>query len=411
MFTKTIKFFEDSVKNLKGKVTDTITADAKAEIEARIAAAQGVVDEMKKLEEDSTADAEDKSAEMQTQMKAILAKISDLEKQGGDTGAATEAANTLQRVDKIKNSKKFLNDFMGVVRNSETREEYSTNLRDMLSKKYEIKNTVTLADFLPGFLVNEINDMFVGKRHRLLELVDWTGLPCFKAFWETGNQVAAHYPLGSAAAKTLQTRAYTPVTIRPGLDYKFAQIDREMEKVSGYQDDVIVRYITKELLDRLLYTVESYICKGFTGTDSSVLFIAPTAATPAFDASNNLVINALQYLVNPDSAIAIMENSEYIKLKLTLRNLLQQSISEELLCGELGVDEIVRMQAGTLTRATDLLYMIPAEYKMVGDKRPDQFDDFNLSYNKHEYLMEMYVGGGSSIPGDFVVLDSTAVHV
>ena len=69
------------------------------------------------------------------------------------------------------------------------------------------------------------------------------------------------------------------------------------------------------------------------------------------------------------------------------------------------------MQAGTLTRATDLLYMIPAEYKMVGDKRPDQFDDFNLSYNKHEYLMEMYVGGGSSIPGDFVVLDSTAVHV
>ena len=47
-------------------------------------------------------------------------------------------------------------------------------------------DNITAGDFLPGFILNEINDRFVGKRHRLLELVDWTGLPMWKNLFETG---------------------------------------------------------------------------------------------------------------------------------------------------------------------------------------------------------------------------------
>jgi hypothetical protein len=42
-------------------------------------------------------------------------------------------------------------------------------------------------------------------------------------------------------------------------------------------------------------------------------------------------------------------------------------------------------------------------YKMVGDRRPDEYEDFNLAYNKKEYLTEMWIGGGSVTP-EFIVI-------
>ena len=48
--------------------------------------------------------------------------------------------------------------------------------------------------------------------------------------------------------------------------------------------------------------------------------------------------------------------------------------------------------------------MRPSDYKLVGQRRPDQFTDFNLAYNQNEYLMEILIGGGCIVPNNFVAL-------
>lgn len=75
----------------------------------------------------------------------------------------------------------------------------------------------------------------------------------------------------------------------------------------------------------------------------------------------------------------------------------------------LGVEEIV-FNNSTFVPTTEgytwggILFMSPRDYKLVGDRRPDQYEDFNLAYNKREYLMEIYIGGGCTKPNQFVAL-------
>jgi hypothetical protein len=52
-----------------------------------------------------------------------------------------------------------------------------------------------------------------------------------------------------------------------------------------------------------------------------------------------------------------------------------------------------------------LFFLNPRAYKMVGDRRPDQYEDFNLEWNRVEYLMEMWVGGGCVTP-EFIAMEA-----
>ena len=71
----------------------------------------------------------------------------------------------------------------------------------------------------------------------------------------------------------------------------------------------------------------------------------------------------------------------------------------------LGVDEVI-MTPPTFTTTggkIGLFFLNPRAYKMVGDRRPDQYEDFNLEWNRVEYLMEMWVGGGCVTP-EFIAM-------
>ena len=73
-------------------------------------------------------------------------------------------------------------------------------------------------------------------------------------------------------------------------------------------------------------------------------------------------------------------------------------ITDDMLAGLMGVQEIVISNASAVDA---VVFLNVNDYVMVGDARPDQYENFNLSYNKKEYMMEMFVGGGCVNPLNF----------
>lgn len=390
MYKKQIEFFKNSVEGLKAKAEKAEGA-TRTEIENRIAETEAVIAELEKLQNAKTADAE--------AYKAIEAKILTLE------NAMLKAKMSEPKTDlqKVVNSASFANDFFSVVKNSETAADFRANLLEMAETKHGIKNDVeALKNLLPGYIVNEINDSFVGRRHRLLELVRWTNLPCYKALFEGMDELAHSWSLTEAAtrnvAKNIQERQYETITIRPKLFYKLAKIDRELEKAGSYNGDVLVKFIVAELLDRILFTIEQNILNGYT-IDSETVFVSPRVER--FDYATGIP-DAREFLIDTDSAIAVMHNRVFVKLKQFAMSTYKTIITDDMLAGLMGVQEIVTTNASD---SPSVYFLNVNDYIMVGDARPDQYENFNLSYNKKEYLMEMYVGGGCVNPLNFVKVE------
>lgn len=390
-YAKQIMFFKNAIEGLKAKL-EKAEGEKKTAIENRIKEADEVVAELEALENNKDAEyAARKLAAVENRMLTVenamlKAKIS-------------EPKNDIQ---KVVNSASFANDFLSVVKNSETAADFRANLLEMAETKHGIRNDVaSLKNLLPGYIVNEINDAFIGRRHRLLELVRWTNLPCYKALFETSNDMAYYWSLEQAAeseVKNVQERDYETITIRPKLIYKLAMIDRELEKAGSYNGDVLVKFIVAELLDRILFTIELSILNGLT-IDNETVFVAPRTIHSDF----TKIPDARSYLKDTDSAIAVMHNSEFVYFKQLAMETYHTIITDDMLAGLMGVQEIVT------TNAADgpfVVFLNVKDYVMVGDSRPDQYENFNLSYNKKEYLMEMFVGGGCVNPLNFVKLSN-----
>lgn len=388
MYTKQIEFFKNSVEGLKAKAEKAEGA-TRTEIENRIAETEAVIAELEKLKNAKTADEE--------AYKAIEAKVLALE------NAMLKAKISEPKTDlkKVVNSASFANDFLAVVKNSETAADFRANILEMAETKHGIKNDVAaLKNLLPGYIVNEINDAFVGRRHRLLELVRWTNLPCYKALFEIESEKAIPYTLSEASyerPKEAQVRSYTTITIRPKLIYKLAKIDRELEKAGSYNGDVLVKFIVAELLDRLLFTIEQYILSGLT-IDSETVFVEPTLKSLPDETE---IPDARSYLLDTGSAIAVMSNKMFVKYKQLAMSTYHTIITDDMLAGLMGVQEIVTT---TAAEEKTVFFLNVNDYVLVGDARPDQYENFNLAYNKKEYLMEMFVGGGCVNPFNFVKL-------
>lgn len=318
---------------------------------------------------------------------------------------AKKTANTLAEMAKTK---AFREAFVETVRNTveprEFKAAWRAKVNELMTKNSIDADNISAGDFLPGFILNDINDRFVGKRHRILELVDWTGLPMWKSLFETGEEMGDTHTPGTE--KTEQELSFDSVTIRPAYVYKLQRVDQVLLRETRDMDDVLYRYIIAELLDRVLKTVENYIVTGH-GTDH---FIKATEKVIATSGSDN-IMEAGYYMDDSEGAIAIMSKAKYYEIKTMLSAMTAQGgrlVTNDDVLAYLGVEEIV-FNASTFAASTGntwagILFMSPRDYKLVGDRRPDQYEDFNLGYNKREYLMEIYIGGGCTKPDQFVAL-------
>lgn len=392
------EFLENEISKLQKKAkTNAISEETRNEVEALITRLQQIVDDMKAAEADAEEGTDDKSDQLKSQIAELMTSVRDIENK------LTAAEKVENAAKKIVNSKKFVEAFYNCIRRTEDAKDFRANwtkkAKEFISNNIDDGN---IDDFLPGFMINEIRDAFVGKRHRILELVDWTGLRTFKSMWETGNNMANVHERGTE--KTEQELEFTPITIRPDLVYKYIQIDKVVEK-EAEQDgrtNILIQYITRELLDRLLASIENFILLG----------TAPFAGPTEVEADSSLgseMYNALAYMEDADGAIAIMSKGQYLTIKDMLSQAYSRLISHDDVLAALGVEEIV-FNSSTYTPTTagatwaNIWYMRPADYKMVGDRRPDEYSAFNLAYNKNQYLIEMFVGGGCVVPNNFITL-------
>lgn len=392
---------ENTIATLRKKITNAITDDARAEIEGHISELQQAADALRELESAAEAGEDDNSETMRAQMREVLDRITRVE----DSLKKQPAANGK----KVNNTKAWEKKFHDMVLNSLNRDEFKANL-----KKLAVENSITITDgdisaLLPAAVLNEVNDVFVNHRHRLLEVVDWTGLPVFKAFYETGNELGHHWPsamLGETAsetAKTQQNLTFTELVIRPAFEYKTLALDKEIVKASEGDGSVFIRYIVRELLDRLLTHIEVMI---LTGNGKN--FIAPAAETLQVDANSNPKYHAINYLPYNEGLVAVVTRSFYADLLQkvqTQSNYLVVADADNVIKNILGVDEVI-MTPPTFTTTSGqigLFFLNPRAYKMVGDRRPDQYEDFNLEWNRVNYLMEMWVGGGCVTP-EFIAM-------
>lgn len=399
-----LAFVQGRIKSLEA-TANTLTGEDKTAVENSISGLketeQAIVNAIAMCDK-----AEDNEA-VKTQIAEVQNAVKEL-KAAMKTSKAT--ANTLAELSKTK---AFRAAFVETVKNTVTPREFKAAWRakvnEMMVANSIDADNISAGDFLPGFILNEINDRFVGKRHRLLELVDWTGLPMWKSLFETEEDMGHVHTPGTE--KTEQELAFTPVTIRPAYVYKLQRIDQVLLRETRDMDDVLYRYIIAELLDRVLQTVENLIVTG-SGTDH---FIPATEVTVAVDANSNPIMEAGYYMDDSEGAIAIMSKAVYYNLKASLNAMVNNGgrlATHDDVLAYLGVEEIVFNNSTFVPNTAGatwqgVLYLSPRDYKMVGDRRPDQYEDFNLAYNQREYLMEMYVGGGCSKPNQFVALITT----
>ena len=392
---------ENTIATLRQKLTNAITDDARAEIEGHISELQQAADALRELESAAEAGEDDNSETMRAQMREVLDRLTRVE----DGLKKQPAVNSK----KINNTKAWEKKFHDMVLNSLNRDEFKANL-----KKMAVENSITITDgnisaLLPAAVLQEVNDIFVNHRHRLLEVVDWTGLPVFKAFYETGEELGHHWPsamLGETAStdpKTQQNLTFTELVIRPAFEYKTLALDKEIIKASEGDGSVFIRYIVRELLDRLLTHIEVMI---LTGNGKN--FIAPAAETLQVDANSKPKYHAINYLPYNEGLVAVVTRSFYADLLQKVQtdsNYLVVADADNVIRNILGVDEVILTPPTFTTTGNQigLFFLNPRAYKMVGDRRPDQYEDFNLEWNRVEYLMEMWVGGGCVTP-EFIAM-------
>lgn len=389
-------YLENRIEKLKeGLTANAISEDTRNEVNATIERLQQIVDDMKAAEAAAEEGTDDKSEQLRSQINELMATVRELENK-------LEAGEKLENMTKkVVNSKKFVEAFYNCVKkNSDPREfkkNWAKKAAEFISNNIDDDN---IDDFLPGFMLNEIRDAFVGKRHRILELVDWTGLPTFKALWETGNDMALVHERGTQ--KTEQELEFTPIEIRPDFVYKYIKLDKKVEKDAENvgRTNILIQYVTRELLDRLLATIENFILLG------TAPFAGPTEI--ASDSSlGTEMYNALAYMQDTDGAIAIMGKAKYLTIKNDLATNFNRLISHDDVLAYLGVEEIV-FNESTYTPQTGtwdgIWFMRPADYKMVGERHPDRYTGFDLAYNQDQYLIEIYAGGGCVVPNNFITL-------
>ena len=388
---------EKTANSLSGDDLMTVQNTIKA-IDEQIEETRNAIAEVEENEK-TTGETKTQITELQNSVKTIREAMF----------TAKKSVNTLAGLSK---SKEFRAAFVETVKNTVKPQDFKAAWRErvneLMTKNGIDPDNITAGDFLPGFILNEINDRFVGKRHRILELVDWTGLPMWKSLFETGEDMGHVHTRGEA--KTEQDLEFDKIEIRPDYVYKYIKVDQILLRETRDMDDVLYRYIISELLDRLLATIENLIVKG------THPFLPASEKVIGADANSNPIMEAGYYMDDSEGAIAIMSKTKYYDIKSSLNSMTANGgrlATHDDVLAYLGVEEIV-FNNSTFVPTTvgytwsGILFMSPRDYKMVGDRRPDQYEDFNLAYNQREYLMEMFVGGGCTKLDQFVALCTTA---
>lgn len=262
---------------------------------------------------------------------------------------------------------------------------------------------------LPQPVVSAIVDAFENSGS-ILSTFTKTGLNALKMAFniETGiNSRARGHKRG--VNKKEQVITLSEKELRAQYIYKYITIDKETLRENN-DTNAIIKYVLTELPQRVVAEIERAAIIGDGREDADedkikkveAIIDADGAFKKEFVASSLFMIDDLVLadaeITAPGTRYAVMNRKTLGQLKV------QRDGNGNLLTGtnaavaeRMGVSAIYTPDwFPEAVEEGDILaveYVGPA-YKLVGDNVIDSFDNFILQQNKHEYLAEMYVGGG-----------------
>lgn len=396
---------EKVLKNLI-QTKNTLSDEALAEAEALIAEKESEIATIKEMVAELEASEEDKSEE-------LLAKIAEL------TAKVTEVENSLKEPKGLVEMQNFVNSkagekaFMKVVQNSATGADFRANWKAELSK-----NGITPEDImLPPAVLTEINDTWESTADNFLSLLDITGLLAMKTLTEqadTNAETSRAKGHKKGNEKDEQVLDFAPKEIRAQLIYKYITIDREtieFEDTTG----ALMRYVSRELASRILHEIMRAVLVGdgrLVGDKNKISKFEAIVDADAMYKTDVVSLADAPTIEEVATAVDAIEADGDIVLamsKQTARALRSyvaaaggttryQSLEE--LAAELGVAKIIttRLLKDATNGAPSVIAFVGKAYKVVGELTMRGFENFILSYNKKEYLTEVYAGGALAVP-------------
>lgn len=275
-----------------------------------------------------------------------------------------------------------------------------------------VQMAVTGADKLfPTPVVEAIESAFKAGGP-IWNLVDKTGLDAYNTAWDTNTDGALGHQAGKD--KKEATIAIENRVLEGQYIYKYLTLDKETIR-KNKSTGALLRYVLQELPKRIIASIERAVVIGDgledTSDDKIKSFVsvkadakagnvfAKTYTPKAKESRRTSILNAMD-LIEAEGDVYIVAKRGYIT------SLKDERGSDGHMLYTPGVNILEDLElAGKITPQwfndtndadNDAYLIVFNRYKVVGDQSIESYTNFALKQNKHEYLQEIFAGGGLS---------------
>lgn len=275
-----------------------------------------------------------------------------------------------------------------------------------------VQMAVTGADKLfPAPVVEAVESAFKAGGP-IWNLVDKTGLDAYNTAWDTNTDGALGHKAGTD--KKEATIAIENRVLEGQYIYKYLTLDKETIR-KNKSTGSLLRYVLQELPKRIIASIERAIVIGDglvdTSDDKIKSFVSVKADakagnvfaktyTPKSGESRRTAILNARDLIEAEGDVYIIAKRGYLTAlkdeRGTDKHMLYTpgiNILEDL---ELAGKFTPQWFNDTNDADNDAYLVVFDKYKVVGDQSIESYTNFALKQNKHEYLQEIFAGGGLS---------------
>lgn len=275
-----------------------------------------------------------------------------------------------------------------------------------------VQMAVTGADKLfPAPVVEAVESAFKAGGP-IWNLVDKTGLDAYNTAWDTNTDGALGHQAGKD--KKEATIAIENRVLEGQYIYKYLTLDKETIR-KNKSTGSLLRYVLQELPKRIIASIERAIVIGDGLADASDDKIKSFVSVKADAKAGNVFAKAYTPKTGESRRTAILnardlieaEGDVYIIAKRGyLTALKDERGTDKHMLYTPGVNILEDLElAGKFTpqwfndtndAENDAYLVVFNKYKVVGDQSIESYTNFALKQNKHEYLQEIFAGGGLS---------------
>ncbi|MBL1223729.1 phage major capsid protein [Enterococcus sp. BWR-S5] len=277
-------------------------------------------------------------------------------------------------------------------------------LKQAWSNQLKEKGITNPEVLLPQAVVTSITDAFE-KSGSIFATFNHTGLTMLKVMHNTNTDDSSRAK-GHKRGKTKTEQEITlaPKEIRAQYIFKYITLDKETIREQR-DTNALINYVLSELPNRIISEIEraAMIGDGRASNDDEHIhsYEAIISSDLAYKSTQEETTNLLEDLVKMDATITADGARYLVVSRTTLADLKLTSNSGGLvfpigsdMASALGYEAIFTPDFMALDAAPKAIEYVGNAYKVVGDDVMDSYEDFTLSQNKNEYLMEIYSGGG-----------------